>query len=118
MSKVLKARCKTPARKGSFALRINMSNFEMGRENTTIILHYEKHEYDHLIHRREEAGMVVARYMFRHIVPDFDRVVEKLQELRCTFMVVEDPMSNTLEKYDEAIRQEMEKVTSPPEDWQ
>lgn len=94
-----------------------MSSFEMGQENTTIILHYEKREYDHLIHRKEESGMVAARYLFRHVVPDFDNVVEQLQEVRCTFMVVDNPMPNTLEKYDEAIHQEMEEVETIPEDW-
>lgn len=94
-----------------------MTNFEMDATNSMIITHYESDEYDHIIHRKEQAGMVVAHYIFRGQMDNFDDIAKQLMDVKCTTLITGEPSEATLEKFEEFVASLLPKTDTFPEAW-
>lgn len=74
-------------------------------------------EYDHIIHRKEQAGMVVAHYLFRGQVEDFDKLLKKLVDQKTSMLSLDEPSQGTLEKFEEFVASQLPKTDTFPEAW-
>ncbi len=93
---------------------INGEQLKATRKNTILFAHYRQPEFDHIVLRKEEAGMVLAHYIFRPNVPNFDEVQQAMINAEYPVMAQRDATPATIEKFEGQFALP---VNTFPEEW-